>query len=241
MFLVTSAQSRTQKGHIHSVGEDGGGAEGGGSPGKGLGGGNGGKEGGNVAAARAEGNHEYAFVSIALSVELAGETSLVSAASFSSAFCSSISSMYLLVAFAKMFGASYAFRANFESPARSIFDKDSSGTRMRAVPNRVPAAHLHAVFALPRCCGPDATISGIYVCMRSSSHGGDGRATAHKLCKNEKEINFGRKLVAQIKKIGKDQCSPHHSRNISDFTQIVHPQNSKSHTHCNTLTYLKND
>ena len=183
MFLVTSAQSRTQKGHIHSVGEDGGGAEGGGSPGKGLGGGNGGKEGGNVAAARAEGNHEYAFVSIALSVELAGETSIVSAASFSSAFCSSIVSMFLLVASSNMgFRASNALLSgNFESLARSIFDKDSSGTRMRAVPNRVPAAHLHAVFAFPRCCGPDATISGIYVCMRSSSHGGDGRATAQAL------------------------------------------------------------
>ena len=99
------------------MGEDGGGAEGGGSPGKGLGGGNGGKEGGNVAAARAEGNDEYAFVSSSMSVELAGETSNVSAASFSSAFCFSILSVSLLVASSNMgFGADHALRG-FESLA----------------------------------------------------------------------------------------------------------------------------
>ena len=99
------------------MGEDGGGAEGGGSPGKGLGGGNGGKEGGNGAAARAEGNDEYAFVSISLSVELAGETSVVSAASCSSAFCFSILSVFLFVAFSNMgFRAPNAF-CGFESLA----------------------------------------------------------------------------------------------------------------------------
>ena len=131
--------------------------------------------------------------------------------------------------------------ANFESQARSVFEKDSSGTRMRAMPNRVPAAHLHAVFALPRCCGPDATISGI--CGPLSSHARRRAIQQANKWRRSKSGALGKRFLlcapppqgarhTLSKNTTDSTWGTHHSPNISDCIQIVHHMYTEKMARC---------